>query len=160
MEIAASESESLLGADDTALVPEEKCVCMVEGKEEERRCIRKPPMGFLFGCVDGRLLLGMMLLSFTLETVFYLSIRKVGLGEVVKCCSTPSFKCAGKKRKWNAKGKKSTKLKSWVKSPRSTQLNFWNKTCSIQSFQQAILKSTHPPLFRKKKKKNTKNPQV
>lgn len=46
MEDAGSESESLLGADDTALVPEEMCVCRLEGDEEERKCLKKnPPRG-------------------------------------------------------------------------------------------------------------------
>lgn len=46
MEDAGSESESLLGADDTALVPEEMCVCRLEGKEEARKCLKKnPPWG-------------------------------------------------------------------------------------------------------------------
>lgn len=38
MEDAGWEFESLLGADDTALVPEEKCVCRLEGKEKDRKC--------------------------------------------------------------------------------------------------------------------------
>lgn len=46
MEDAGSESESLLGADDTVLVPGEMCVWRLEGKEEERKCLKKnPPRG-------------------------------------------------------------------------------------------------------------------
>lgn len=66
---------------------------------------------------------------------------------------------SGRKQSENTKGKKSTRLKSWVKSQRSTQLNFWRKTCSILSFQQATLNSKHPPLFRKKLKSPGLNKQ-
>lgn len=104
----------------------------------------------LFGGVEGRSLVGRMLFSLNIAPVFYHSERKDS--ESWNALYT-NLKVSGKEKKAKNRRKTVNNIELLCKVTQSTCLTFWNKCCSILSFQQATLNSNYPPLFRKEKKK-------